>query len=50
LFYVERSVKNYGYRSLNLRLGLDPIGVMDAEAVITCETIATIFYIVSAGR
>jgi hypothetical protein len=50
LFYVERSVKNYGYRNINPPPGLDLIGAMDADAVITCETMAIIFYIVSARR
>jgi hypothetical protein len=31
-------------------LGVDPIGAMDATVVMTCETIATIFYVVSVGR
>jgi len=50
LFYVERSVKNYGYRSINPPSGVEPIGAMEAAVVMTCETMTIIFSIVSAGR
>ncbi len=33
-----------------IRLALDPIGAVEAAAVMTCETMTIIFYIVSARR